>query len=146
MKFVVVAVGYNRPNSMMQLLETVCSADYEENEVDLIISVDKGERQEEVVRAAKKFDWKHGKKYVYEHKERQGLRKHILLCGDFTEKYDMVLSSHWEALMVQPSPTVQSVSITWGPMQQFSPMTVFPRRIVPGSSIVPAPTVTSSST
>ncbi len=48
--------------------------------------------------------------------------------------------------MVQPSSTVQSVSITLGPIWQLGPTVVFPRRMVPGSSSVPAPTVTVSST
>ena len=32
------------------------------------------------------------------------------------------LSSHWEALTVHPSSTVESVIMAWGPMQQFFPI------------------------
>ena len=50
-----------------------------------------------------------------------------------------------EALTSVSWPTAQSVSIVFGPMVQFSPMTVFPRRIVPGRITVPAPSFTRGS-
>ena len=53
-----------------------------------------------------------------------------------------VLSLSWEALTVTLSPTVQSRIMVLGPISQFLPMTVSPRRMVPGSTTVPAPTCT----
>ena len=41
----IVAVGYNRPDSMENLLKSIVNAEYESDNVDLIISIDKGERQ-----------------------------------------------------------------------------------------------------
>ena len=58
----------------------------------------------------------------------------------------MVLSLSWEALMVTPSPTVQSRTMALGPTSQSRPMTVSPRRIVPGSRTVPSPTFTRGPT
>ena len=55
-------------------------------------------------------------------------------------------SLHWEELMTVPSPTVQLTSMVLGPISQLGPITVFPRRMVPGNSSVPAPTVTVDST
>ena len=46
----------------------------------------------------------------------------------------------------EPSPTRTSSKNVSGPMVQFLPMRVPPRKIVPGSSAVPAPTDTVGST
>ena len=48
--------------------------------------------------------------------------------------------------MAHSSSTVQLVSITLGPIWQFLPTTVSPRKMVPGRSWVPSPTWTESST
>lgn len=91
MNIAIVTVGYNRPDSMQQLLDTVLVANYEQDKVDLVISIDKGNRQNEVIEVAEKINWIHGKKVIRAFKERQGLRKHIIQCGDLTEKYDAVI-------------------------------------------------------
>ena len=91
MNIAIVAVGYNRPDSMEQLLNTVVKADYASDEVDLIVSIDKGEKQNEVVKVAEKVEWLFGNKIIRAFPERQGLRKHIIQCGDLTEKYDAVV-------------------------------------------------------
>lgn len=90
MKFAVVAVGYNRPRSMERLLNSVIEADYQGDTVDLIISLDKGERQTELVDLAEKIPWSFGDKIIRAFSERQGLRSHILQCGDLTDTYDAV--------------------------------------------------------
>ncbi|MDO5151714.1 MAG: hypothetical protein Q4D76_20390 [Oscillospiraceae bacterium] len=91
MKFAIVAVGYNRPESMKTLLGSLVQAEYENDPVDLIISIDRGEKQKEIVFIAEQTDWKHGEKIIRAFSERQGLRKHILQCGDLSEKYDAVV-------------------------------------------------------
>lgn len=91
MKFAVIAVGYNRPNSMLRLLKSLLKAEYLGDSVDLVISLDKGERQSELVEIAEKTEWPFGEKIVRAFSERQGLRSHILQCGDYTEKYDAVI-------------------------------------------------------
>ena len=48
----IIAVGYNRPNSMNRLLNSLANSDYEEDNVDLLISIDKGEHQKEIGRAS----------------------------------------------------------------------------------------------
>lgn len=57
MDIAVITVGYNRPDSMQQLLNTVVNADYENDKVDLIISIDKGERQSEIIKVAENIKW-----------------------------------------------------------------------------------------
>ena len=91
MNIAIITVGYNRPDSMQQLLNTVVNADYENDKVDLIISIDKGERQSEIIKVAENIKWSYGEKKIRAFSERQGLRNHIIQCGDMTEYYDAVV-------------------------------------------------------
>ncbi|WP_051195889.1 glycosyltransferase [Clostridium paraputrificum] len=87
----IVAVGYNRPDILKRLLHSIENAKYNTNNVNLIISIDKASNEMEVVKVAEEFIWSHGKKIIRRFPERQGLRKHILQCGDLTEKYGAVI-------------------------------------------------------
>lgn len=91
MKIAIVAVGYNRPDSMCQLLQSVVDADYDGDNVDLIISIDHGEKQDQIVDVANSVIWEKGKKIIRAFPEKLGLRKHILSCGDLTLEYDAVV-------------------------------------------------------
>ena len=97
----IVAVGYNRPDSIKQLLQSLQYADYDQDQVDLVVSVDKGERQQEIVSVVENINWAHGKKKIRAFSERQGLRSHIIQCGDLTETYDAVVILE-DDLMVAP--------------------------------------------
>ena len=87
----IVAVGYNRPDAMMRLMNSLLDADYLGDRTDLVVSIDKGPRQEEIAANANKFIWPFGEKTVRTFAERQGLRKHIVQCGDFALEYDAVI-------------------------------------------------------
>lgn len=87
----IIAVGYNRPNSMNRLLNSLANSDYEEDNVDLLISIDKGEHQKEIIEISEKFKWSHGKKSIRAFVERQGLRSHIIKCGDISYEYSAVV-------------------------------------------------------
>lgn len=100
-KNAIVAVGYNRPDSIGQLLNSLLRADYAGDQVDLVVSLDKGQRQQEIVSVAEAIDWPHGEKTIRAFPERQGLRVHIIQCGDLTEKYDAVVVLE-DDLMVAP--------------------------------------------
>ena len=91
MKYCIVAVGYNRAESMRRLIDSVLRADYGTETVDLIISIDKSDNQDEVIKKIGNVDWKHGKFMVNRQEERLGLRKHILKCGNLTESYDALI-------------------------------------------------------
>lgn len=91
MKIAIIAVGYNRPYSMQNLLNSIGKANYCGDKVDLIVSIDKGACQSEVVKVAEVLDWKFGNKYVRAYKERQGLRSHILQCGAISKQYDAIV-------------------------------------------------------
>lgn len=87
----IVAVGYNRPDSMKRLLESVGNGNFCGDKVDLFISIDKGQRQKEIVDIAEEFQWRYGEKKIRAFSERQGLRSHIIQCGDLTNDYGAVV-------------------------------------------------------
>ena len=91
MKPVIVAVGYNRPALMKRLLDSVGRASYDCDDVHLIVSIDESNRSDEVEQVAREFQWNHGTKEIRRFPERQGLRKHIVQCGDYSEKYGAVI-------------------------------------------------------
>lgn len=87
----IVVVGYNRPDGMKRLLESIGRAHYTCEGVPLIVSIDESNRSDEVEAVARAFEWNHGSKEIRRFPERQGLRKHIVQCGDYSEKYGAVI-------------------------------------------------------
>lgn len=87
----IIAVGYNRPDSLKRLLKSLGNADYGEETVDLIISIDKSNNQEAVLKVAENFQWLYGEKKIRTFPERQGLKAHIIQCGDMVNYYEAVI-------------------------------------------------------
>lgn len=87
----IVAVGYNRPDGMQRLLESIGNAKYVSSDIPLIISIDESNRSDDVEKVARDFNWKYGPKEIRRFPERQGLRKHIIQCGDYSEKHGAVI-------------------------------------------------------
>ncbi len=88
--FAVVLVCYNRLGGVRRLLKSLETADYAgRNDIHLIFSIDRS-GSDEIEQFAKEYTWKFGEKHIRTFPERQGLKKHILSCGDFTEQYDIV--------------------------------------------------------
>jgi hypothetical protein len=87
MKFAIVAVAYNRPNSLRRLLDSLSKANYDDFYVDLIISIDRSDNNL-TENIASDFFWGFGNKIIRTYPERLGLRKHIIQCGDFLSDYD----------------------------------------------------------
>lgn len=87
----IVAVGYNRPDGMKRLLESIGRAKYNGSDIPLIVSIDESNRSDEVEKVAQEFNWTYGTKEIRRFPERQGLRKHIIQCGDYSEKYGAVI-------------------------------------------------------
>ena len=46
---------------------------------------------EDVVKVAQEFQWNYGTKRIIRHSQRQGLRSHILQCGDLSQQYGAVI-------------------------------------------------------
>ncbi len=102
MKPAIVVVGYNRPHDLKRLLDSVNAAKYDDDNVVLVISLDKADNEAEVVAVAEAFDWQHGEKIIRTFPERQGLRKHVIQCGDLSEIYDAVIILE-DDLVVSPN-------------------------------------------
>ncbi len=85
MKAALIAVAYNRINSLRRLLRSLEKAAYDGEEVTLIISIDKSDT-DEVERFAADYRWPHGPKRVKLHERNMGLRAHILSQGE--EEFD----------------------------------------------------------
>ena len=99
-KIALVVVGYNRPDSIRRILKSLAEAQYDYENIQLVVSIDHS-GNEEVVQAAKDFVWKYGPKRVWYRPERLGLRKHIISCGDLTEEYGAVMILE-DDLLVSP--------------------------------------------
>lgn len=98
----IVVIAYNRPDSLKRLLQSLALADYPQGErIPLLISVDKSDNLH-VAEAAENFIWEHGEKSVIMQKENLGLKKHVLTCGDLTEKYGRIIMLE-DDLYVSPS-------------------------------------------
>ena len=91
MKPAIVAVGYNRPEGMKRLLDSIGKARFDEADVPLIVSIDESDKSDDVEKVAKEFCWNYGEKIIRRFPERQGLRKHIVQCGDLSEQYGGVI-------------------------------------------------------
>ena len=99
--YAVVVVAYNRPNETRRLIDSILASDFCGDPVDLILSVDKGPRQEEVISACEKIGWPHGEYRIIKRPEKMGLRPHILSCGELTKEYDGIILLE-DDLLVSP--------------------------------------------
>ncbi len=84
---VIVAVGYNRTDSLVRLLKSLEDAVYPFEDIPLYVSLDHSAKEDEVIEAVNSVPWTHGPKTVRKHTGQLGLRKHILECGSLSERY-----------------------------------------------------------
>lgn len=89
-KVAVVAVGYNRLGSMRRLLTSLNNAEYPNEDVPLVISID-ASGDHELYEFVLSFNWQHGEKFVNIQEERLGLKNHILQCGDLTQYFKGII-------------------------------------------------------
>lgn len=89
MKICIVAVAYNRTDSLSRLLHSLEQASYPE-EVPLIISIDKS-KTADVARMAESYRWPHGSMQVVRHEKNLGLRQHMLSLGEYFNTYDALI-------------------------------------------------------
>ena len=88
-KIAIIAVAYNRRESLARLLESLERASYPEP-ATLIISVDKS-KTDEVERMADDYHWPHGEKRVTKHEKNLGLRAHMLSLGRYFDEFDAII-------------------------------------------------------
>ncbi len=89
-KIAIIAIAYNRVRSLERLLASLSAAYYGDEEVPLIISIDKSDT-DEVERFADRYDWAAGPKTVVRHEHNLGLKAHILSQGRWLDEYDAVV-------------------------------------------------------
>lgn len=82
----IVVVAYNRPASLIRLLHSLDTAQYNQ-EVQLIISVDGGDESSGVENMARTFQWRHGPKSVITHEVNLGLKAHVIKCCDLAMEH-----------------------------------------------------------
>ncbi len=87
--YAIVTIGYNRPDCMMRLLNSLNGA-YIDEDVPLIISLDNC-GSNVVEEAVSSFHWKHGEKKIVTHEQRLGLKKHVLSIGEWTKRYEHII-------------------------------------------------------
>lgn len=88
--FAIVLIGYNRLPGLRRLVESLEKVDYDNRkDIHLIFSIDNSGKKD-VENFANGYYWPFGEKHVRTFPERQGLKKHILSCGDYTQSYDIV--------------------------------------------------------
>ena len=84
----IVAIAYNRMHSLERLLSSLLRANLKDT--PLVISIDKSDTSE-VEDFADSFVWPYGNKEVVKHKNRLGLREHILSVGSLLNKYEALI-------------------------------------------------------
>lgn len=87
----IIIAGYNRIECIKRIMTSVEAAYYPVDNVPLVISIDNSGIENEIIDAIKKIGWSHGTITFRTFDERLGLKKHILSCGDLSEKYDAVI-------------------------------------------------------
>jgi hypothetical protein len=87
----IVVVAFNRPKSLLRILSSICNANYGKDSVRLVISIDKASNNNDVIDIANEFKWDFGEKIVNVQETNLGLKKHIIQCGDLTEKYGNII-------------------------------------------------------
>lgn len=105
----IVVIAYNRSTSLERLLTSLSNANYSESNIPLIISIDFGEDNHEVLKLAQNFIWNFGSKKIIEHKENLGLRKHVIKCGDLSTVYHSIILLEDDLFV---SPNFYSYTIT----------------------------------
>lgn len=86
----IIIPAFKREKSLSRLLRTVNDAEYPDENINLIISLDQG-ASADVKKTSENFDFKHGDVQIIEHSRKLGLKDHILECADFSLEYGSVI-------------------------------------------------------
>lgn len=89
MSIALVAVAYNRVDSLNRLLSSLEWASYPDS-VTLIISIDKSNTTA-VETYADEYVWPHGEKRVVKHERNLGLRAHMFSLGTHLDEFDAIV-------------------------------------------------------
>lgn len=97
----IVVTAYNRIDSLKRLLNSLLVANYFEDQVRLVISIDNGDNKH-ILKYAKEFRWPFGEKIVHYQDYNLGLREHIIKCGDLSIIYNNIILLE-DDLVVSPA-------------------------------------------
>ena len=86
----IVVVGYNRKKSIKRLLNSLLNSHYLNDNVPLVICLDNCGNND-VYDFANQFNWRFGEKFIIHQTERQGLKNHILKCGNLTKFFKAII-------------------------------------------------------
>ena len=86
----IIVVAFNREGPLKRLLSSLQKGIYPNN-TKLIISIDKASNNQNILEAAKIFEWNFGEKEVIYQEENLGLKKHIIKCCDLVNIYGSVI-------------------------------------------------------
>ena len=89
-KIAIIAVTYNRVDSVTRLLKSLEEADYGDEKPTLIISIDKSKTDVMEV-FADNYQWPHGEKIVRKHEKNLGLRNHMMSLGEWFDRFDTLV-------------------------------------------------------
>ncbi|GFI22644.1 hypothetical protein IMSAGC011_01420 [Lachnospiraceae bacterium] len=87
-KYGIVVIGYKNEAGVVRLLNALGKADYENEYIPLIISIDKSD-DNNVIKEAQNFYWDFGDKHIMTFPKQMGLRNHVLHCGDYLNDYNL---------------------------------------------------------
>ena len=89
--FAIILACYQRLPGLKRLLSSLERVDFDgRTDITLLFSIDNSGASF-VEDFARDYAWRFGEKIVRTFPERQGLKNHILRCGDDTERYDIVV-------------------------------------------------------
>lgn len=86
----IVVLGFNRPESLRRVLESIRRAAFSVDNIPLIISIDNG-RCKQTLEVANEFCWERGEKRVIQHEKNLGMRAHSIFCCDLTEEFESIV-------------------------------------------------------
>lgn len=86
----IVLIAYNREHSLKRLLRSIAQANFPSNNITLHISIDASDNPR-VAEVANEFEWNFGEKVIEVKSENLGLLKHVLECGELTNRYASII-------------------------------------------------------
>lgn len=130
-------LGYNRPNSIKRLLDSIAAAYIPYDDITLIVSIDRSEVSDEVKAVAQSFIWKYGEKLIISHSEKLGVINHTIKCGDLTDEYKAIIYLE-DDIVVSPGfyyYTVQALNAYYGETDVFG-VALYSQKWLPSSDCV----------
>ena len=90
-KLAIVVVTFCRFTSFERLMNSIAKIQTNHKNIPLVISIDFHEDNARIIEYAENFQWNYGKKEIIKYDVRQGLKNHIISCGNLSERYNGVL-------------------------------------------------------